>query len=293
GEFPDSTELTDSGESTEPTEFRGDGDATGSGRSAAAQQPGEKSIPSCLLTRAAYLDVLPVAWDLASPVLAEWVPTASLPTHTPQALAPHQLATALGELDDHLFALALALVRQVYLRAAAVLEVAPPGDIFYLPLVELRQALADKLDVREALRVQKNMHQQLPKQAPRLLYQGHPMAKPGHRPLEGMGLGPGVGGKLAVRHSLAETLADPPEPGTILVLPSLTAQAAVVLHTQGIRAVCCEYGGWMSHAAIMARELGISALIGCQGCTDLANGTPVWMDTSGGRLVVEGRVPGA
>lgn len=102
-----------------------------------------------------------------------------------------------------------------------------------------------------------------------------------------MGLGPALDGKLAVRKSLVDTLENPPPPGTILALPCLTAQAAVVLHTQGIRAVCCEYGGWMSHAAIMARELGLSALIGCQGCTELADGTPVRMDTTRGRLVVE------
>ena len=32
----------------------------------------------------------------------------------------------------------------------------------------------------------------------------------------------------------------------------------MVLRALGVRAVCCEYGGAMSHAALMARELGLT-----------------------------------
>jgi phosphoenolpyruvate-protein kinase (PTS system EI component) len=71
-----------------------------------------------------------------------------------------------------------------------------------------------------------------------------------------------------------------------VVLPALTAPAAVVLQRLGVRAVCCEHGGALSHASLMARELGLSALIGCVGCTALAEGTLVQLDTITGRLRV-------
>ena len=69
-------------------------------------------------------------------------------------------------------------------------------------------------------------------------------------------------------------------------MPALTAQAAVALRHLGIRAVCCEHGGALSHAALMVRELGLSALVGCRGCLDLPDGTGAELDTRLGRLRV-------
>ena len=57
-----------------------------------------------------------------------------------------------------------------------------------------------------------------------------------------------------------------------------------MLHALGVRAVCCEHGGVLSHAAVMARELELSALIGCRGCTSLTERARVWLDTRGGAL---------
>jgi phosphotransferase system enzyme I (PtsI) len=56
----------------------------------------------------------------------------------------------------------------------------------------------------------------------------------------------------------------------------------------GIQAVCTEYGGALAHGALMARELGLSALIGCHGCTRLAEGTLVRVDTRARRLFATG-----
>nr|WP_276600301.1 MULTISPECIES: PEP-utilizing enzyme [unclassified Nannocystis] len=91
-------------------------------------------------------------------------------------------------------------------------------------------------------------------------------------------------GAVAQRSDLADLLARPPAPDAVVVLPALTAQAAVALRALGVRAVCCEYGGALSHAALMARELGLSALIGCTGCSELPDGLEVELDTRVGRL---------
>jgi hypothetical protein len=85
--------------------------------------------------------VLPAAWDIASPPLADL----SLPTWPQEPVpktSPPNDATLLHELDDHLFALGLAPLRRLYLRAAALLEISPT-DIFLLPPLELQSALRD------------------------------------------------------------------------------------------------------------------------------------------------------
>jgi hypothetical protein len=95
-----------------------------------------------------HLDILPAAWDIASPTLLDLSPgTAlalpidlSLETADPASLPPDALATLLGELDDHLFALGLAPLRRVYLHAAARLAL-PTADIFLLTPDELQAAL--------------------------------------------------------------------------------------------------------------------------------------------------------
>jgi phosphoenolpyruvate-protein kinase (PTS system EI component) len=102
--------------------------------------------------------------------------------------------------------------------------------------------------------------------------------------LQGLASGPPATGPLHVRHDLADLLARPLPADAILAMPALTAQAAVALHALSIKAVCCEHGGAMSHAAVMARELGLSALIGCRGCTSLPEGTRVHLDTRTARL---------
>ena len=45
-----------------------------------------------------------------------------------------------------------------------------------------------------------------------------------------------------------------------------------------------KHGGALSHAALMVRELGLSALIGCAGCSELPDGLRVELDTRLGRL---------
>jgi phosphoenolpyruvate-protein kinase (PTS system EI component) len=102
--------------------------------------------------------------------------------------------------------------------------------------------------------------------------------------LQGLAIGRPFTGPLHARRDLEDLLANPIPADAILAIPALTAQAAVALHALIIKAVCCEHGGAMSHAALMARELGLSALIGCRGCTSLPAGTRVHLDTRTARL---------
>lgn len=249
----------------------------------------------CLHGRGDHLDVLPATWDLASPTLHDLSFETSAIPPVPAALPgdPDVLATMLGELDDHLFALGLAPLRRVYLRAAAALALSP-ADIFLLTPDELRAALVGaSFDLDERRRLHAAQASLFP---PLQLHDGLPVPAVAGRHLRGISIGPVAEGPLHQRHDLAALLADPPPPGAVLAIPALTAQAAVVLRALGLRAVCCEHGGALSHAALMARELGLSALIGCRGCTQIPPGTQVRLDTRTGHLRIRtwppGHVPG-
>jgi pyruvate,water dikinase len=75
------------------------------------------------------------------------------------------------------------------------------------------------------------------------------------------------------------------EPGDVLVVPFTTPAYNTVLAVAG--AVVCEDGGPLSHAAVMARELGIPAVVGAAGAmTHIADGATVTVDPASGRVHV-------
>jgi hypothetical protein len=263
--------------------------------------------------RAEFLDVLPATWDLASPSLAELGTRAEGTDADPPARASTPIedeaaaVTLLGEQDDHLFALGLAPLRAWYLAAGQRLGL--HDDVFMLEAPEVIAALAnedptapsgdapvhpakvprttiDDLAERIAARRELLVHHAV-LQPPLRIHAGRPVSFARRARLRGIPLGPSFTGPLAPRSDLAALLADPPDPAAIVVLPSLTAPAAVALRQLGIRAVCCEHGGPLSHAALMVRELGLSALVGCRGCTELPAGRLARIDTRAGRLVLE------
>lgn len=245
--------------------------------------------------RAEFLDVLPATWDLASPSLADLGTRAETevpPTTAPASAIVDEAAatTLLGEQDDHLFALGLAPLRAWYLAAGRRLGLSA-DDVFMLEAPEVVAALEapssiDALADRIAARRERLRHHAA-LQPPLRIHDGRPVSFARRARLRGIPLGPSFTGPLAPRSDLAALLADPPGPDAIVVLPSLTAPAAVALRQLGIRAVCCEHGGPLSHAALMVRELGLSALVGCRGCTELPAGRLARIDTRAGRLVLE------
>ncbi|WP_434421414.1 PEP-utilizing enzyme [Nannocystis pusilla] len=259
--------------------------------------PDPRSILS-LHDRGGYLDVLPAAWDIASPALADLVDPTCLDgkpagrgadgaTGGPEGDAEpadlQRAAVLVRELDDHLFALGLAPLRRIYLAAGGRLGLG--DDVFLLAPDELGHALADG-DLPDLAARRRRQRQFASLQPPPALFDGRPVPISPRRRLGGIPVGPTTRGAVAQRSDLADLLARPPAPGAVVVLPALTAQAAVALRALGVRAVCCEYGGALSHAALMARELGLSALIGCTGCTGLPDGLGVELDTRVGRLRV-------
>jgi pyruvate,water dikinase len=75
------------------------------------------------------------------------------------------------------------------------------------------------------------------------------------------------------------------EPGDVLVVPFTTPAYNTVLAVAG--AVVCEEGGPLCHAAVMARELGIPAVVGVNGALDaVADGAEVEVDAGAGRIRV-------
>lgn len=242
--------------------------------------------PLSLRGRAAHADVLPTAWDLAAPTLGELATfeSSAEPTELPSdAIAA---AVLLTEWDDHLFALGLAPVRAVYRACGQHLGIGKTA--FGLTLDELRCALQDSAfpaaaTGREHLEQTQRWSNLRP---PAVLDDARPLPMLPHRFLHGVGVGPDFEGPIVQRSGLEALLCDPPSADSIVVLPALTAQAALALDSLRLRAICCEHGGALSHAALMLRELGLSGLIGCAGCTQVPDGTLARIDTATGRLQI-------
>jgi phosphohistidine swiveling domain-containing protein len=252
------------------------------GRSLAGSGP----TPLSTVGRAAFIDVLPAAWDIASPTLAELHRFAAALDVDMAAIDPAHAAVLLGEWDDHFFALGLAPLRRAYLRAGALLDLG--DDVFLLSLPELERALLRPGSLSAGLPDARRQRQAAwaSLRPPARIEDGWPTPTLRHARLRGLPIGASIEGTVAQREDLADLLARPPEADAIVVMPALTAQAALALQELRVRAVCCEYGGAMSHAALMARELGLSALIGCKGCTEVEDGARARLDTQLGRLWV-------
>ncbi|MFM6842152.1 MAG: phosphoenolpyruvate--protein phosphotransferase [Candidatus Planktophila sp.] len=88
--------------------------------------------------------------------------------------------------------------------------------------------------------------------------------------------------KLAGIESTGLTLTAP----TIVVAEDLTPADTAALNLKFALALVCSHGGATSHTAIVARGLGIPAIVGCAGVMDLADGTTVLVDGRGGDVIV-------
>lgn len=258
-------------------------------RAATAESIARHAEPLTLRGRADFLDVLPAVWDIASPSLGELLAEPAV-EHDSSKLPSdeHQAARLLGEWDDHLFACGLAPLRRLWLYAGSRLGL-DRDQVFLLDGDELlaldhdRESLGDLDPLLAAREASWAAQQQL--EPPSRIVDGHPLPHPFGGRLRGLAIGESFEGPIAQRRDLRDLLADPPPARAVLCIPALTAQAAVALVQLGIEAVCTEYGGALAHGALMARELGLSALIGCKGCTRLPEGTFVRLDTRARRLL--------
>ena len=101
----------------------------------------------------------------------------------------------------------------------------------------------------------------------------------------------------SVRDRLIAQLSGRPVPGIprssapyVLVAIDLAPTDAAVLDPAHCLAIATEQGGPTSHTAILARSLGIPAVVGAAGVTDIPEGTMVLVDGTSGEIVVD---PGA
>jgi pyruvate,water dikinase len=114
---------------------------------------------------------------------------------------------------------------------------------------------------------------------------GTPDRAPGARALTGTGIGTEPYTGVARVASRPEDALAALEPGDVLVVPFTTPAYNAVLAVAG--AIVCEEGGPMAHAAVMARELGIPAVVGAlDALAEIPNGARVEVDPTIGRVTV-------
>jgi phosphohistidine swiveling domain-containing protein len=100
--------------------------------------------------------------------------------------------------------------------------------------------------------------------------------------------GTGIGGSSFVGRACVASSADDAierlEPGDVLVVRATSPAFNAVLMIAG--AVVTADGGQMSHAAVLARELGIAAVIGASGALSIPDGSTVEVDPVAGAVKI-------
>ena len=118
--------------------------------------------------------------------------------------------------------------------------------------------------------------------------------EPAGEPAPWTGDGVGVGtepytGRACVAASPEEALARL-EPGDVLVTTATTPAYEAIMPIAG--AVVTEHGGLISHAALVARELGLPAVLGVAAATaTIPDGAKVEVDPASGRVTITAAVP--
>jgi phosphohistidine swiveling domain-containing protein len=231
-------------------------------------------------------------------VVARRAATAAAPT-TAAPADRASLAAVVGEIgehDDRLFFRAQAAVRRALLALAARLALDPPADVFFIPLDQVvalerggpldRAALARiAIDGRARREAQRALAM------PLVVRDGHVLAPVRPRAADrwrGRGFGGVVRGRVLKADDLGR-LAEPDGPA-VVVARALTPPMVVAL--AGAVAVVSERGGLLGHAATIARELGVTCVVGCAGVYDgVADGDDLMIDGAAGLVVRLGGSP--
>ena len=110
--------------------------------------------------------------------------------------------------------------------------------------------------------------------------------------LRGLGIGTSIHRGVARVAIDPDRVLDVMEPGDVLVAPWTAPTYNAVLAIAG--GIVVQEGGLLSHAAVMARELGIPAVIGCRGAMELiGDGDMVDVDALAGEVRVVERAGAA
>jgi pyruvate,water dikinase len=102
--------------------------------------------------------------------------------------------------------------------------------------------------------------------------------------LTGVGIGTSPHTGRARTATSADEAIEKLEPGDVLVVRATSPAFNAVLAVAG--AVVTANGGAMSHAAVLARELGIPAVVGAGAALDIADGSLIEVDPVAGRVTV-------
>ena len=202
-----------------------------------------------------------------------------------------QRLLALRDECRHVTTLLVTHLRHVVLeigrRAAAEGRLTTTEDAFFLLWDELPAVLTDRRTDWRAVtgrrRAERERHQRCA--APNLLgaAAGEPGAPPDGDELVGLGVSPGtVQGTVRVLRSVADAgrLS-----GEIVVFPAIEPTLTTIYPL--VAGVVTEMGGLLSHAAILAREYGLPAVVNVEDATRrLRDGDRVELDGTTGRVRV-------
>lgn len=210
--------------------------------------------------------------------------------HELQALLPLvRDVLPIAEDDDLLFLAAQATVRRAILARAQTLPLDAPDDAFWLTLDELRAPPLELGPLVARRRADTAAQRRL---IPPAAYEdGVPEwpAPPSRRVLRGAATAGRARGRAVVIRALADAPTALP-PDAILVAPALVPSLAPLLPLA--RALVTDHGGALSHAATLAREYGIPAVLGTGAATALADGAELYVDGDAGRVYVLDDPPG-
>jgi pyruvate,water dikinase len=212
-------------------------------------------------------------------------------------IAEARLARELGEEDDLYFARALAVLRATLLACGVELAargwLAAPPEVFLLELRDLlgvlRRGRPDR-DLRAEAARRAASWEGSRELVPPLTIHGDRLRWPEPAPsgaplLRGRGVGGVARGAVRRVERLDELLARPAR-GEVLVCATLLPVLALALPEAA--ALVTDHGGLLSHAASLARELGVPAVVGTGRATrELREGERVWVDGERGLVVRE------
>ncbi|MEP6864054.1 MAG: PEP/pyruvate-binding domain-containing protein [Deltaproteobacteria bacterium] len=230
-------------------------------------------------------------WDVATPTFRErpellrqaiaLVEPAPRPQHADDIAT---VAADLAERDDLLFARAQWMVRSALLALADARGISR-DEICWLPIDELAQLDADTAK-RKAAGARAAFARAAAWQMP--LVVGAPPSsdtcstdEPCRETLQGVGTGGRVTGRVVRFASLAAAVLA--SPGDVVVVRAVTPALAVFVGR--CAALVSETGGLLDHGAALARELGITCVVGCRDAwTSLDDNDTVDVDGDAGTV---------
>ena len=246
-------------------------------RGTAAAPPSAPLDPTTLLAR---LGILAPAWDVAVATYGER-PGVLQAALMKRGLASLSSGADLRERDDIWFARAQLLARRAILARADELGI-DRDDAFWIPLDELLDGkLLDPDEVRRTASAHRAAAERARRWEMPLVVGGPP--PPVGESLRGVGTGPRVVGRVVRFATLASTVTV--GHGDVIVARAVTPALAV--QVVGCAALVSETGGLLDHGAALARELGITCVVGCRDAwSRLSDGMLVTVDGDNGSVEV-------